>query len=158
MLSRSRRYLRRCNSVKDYQEENEPEDGVHGLYGELGCCEQEREERHVASHGQGSEGTKIPAISQCDQAEWYNDKQDCLFVYMPSEEERRIATERDGTDKGLPRRLVQKAKQHGLSAVSYAHTSFQRSLQSECPKSEGSKSEALYRVTRQMTYLQPVPE
>ena len=51
------------------QEEDQPEDGVDCLYGELGGGEEQWEERDVAGDCERSEGAEVPAVFEREEAE-----------------------------------------------------------------------------------------
>jgi len=97
--------------IKRNQEENQPEDGVGRLDGELGRREQQREERDVARHGQGPEGAEIPAVLQGDEAEGDDDEEDGLLMDMPPEEERGVSAEGDSPDEVVPGGLDEQLEQ-----------------------------------------------
>lgn len=88
--------------VKHEQEQNQPQDGVDRLDGELGRGEEQGEERDVTGHGKRTERAEVPAIFQCDQAEGNDDQEHCLFMDVPAEQERGISAEGDGANECLP--------------------------------------------------------
>lgn len=89
----------------------------------------------MTRHSQRSECTEISAVNECDQAEWYDDKEDCLLVDMPTEQKRGVATERDSTNKCLPGRLREKSKEHRLREISYKLPVATLYVRSEHPRS-----------------------
>jgi len=56
----------------------------------------------MASNSQRSEGAEVSAIMKCYEAEWNNDKQNCLFVHMPTKQERSVATQCDCAYESFP--------------------------------------------------------
>ena len=84
----------------------------------------------MAGHGQRSEGAQVSTVSQGQETagaqravvrdltgrspEGYDDKQDGLLVDMPSKQKGCVAACRDGTYKGLPRRLREDLDQRRL--------------------------------------------
>lgn len=72
----------------------------------------------MTSNSQGPESPVIPAILERYQTEGNNDKQNRLFVDVPAEEKRCVATERDGADKGFPGRLEEESEKNRLKDVS----------------------------------------
>lgn len=59
----------------------------------------------MACDGERSKRGKVSSVSQRNQAKGDNDEQDGLFVDVVAKEKRRVAAERRGADKVLPRRL-----------------------------------------------------
>ena len=59
----------------------------------------------MSRNSKWTKGAEIPTILQGQQTEWYDNEKDCFLVYMPSEQERCISTERNGTNEDFPRGL-----------------------------------------------------
>ena len=105
----------RRQPVERQQEEHQPEHRVHGLDGELGGREEQREQRHVARDGQRPERAQVAPVAQRDEREGDDDEQDGLLVNVPAEEERGVAAQRDGAYEAVPRRIYEELHQrHGL--------------------------------------------
>lgn len=98
-------------AIKRQQKEHEPEDGVDGLDRELGRRKQQREEGHVACHGERPECAQVPPVLKREQTERDNDKEHGLLMDVPAEEERRVTAERDGANKVVPGRRSKELQQ-----------------------------------------------
>ena len=56
----------------------------------------------MACHSERSESSEMPAIAQCNQAEWDNDQQDGFFVDVPTKEEGSKGAEGGSRDEVVP--------------------------------------------------------
>lgn len=106
----------RSHPVKSEQEQHQPQNRVDSLDGKFGHSEDQREERDVACHRKGPEGTEVPSVLECNQAERDDYKEDGLLVDMPPEEERSVPTQGQRTYKGIPVRTEPEFDQGELRA------------------------------------------
>lgn len=61
----------------------------------------------MTGYCQRSESTKVPAVTECNQAKWNDDEQDSFLVDVPAEQKGGVATKSDRTNERFPRGLVQ---------------------------------------------------
>jgi hypothetical protein len=65
-----------------------------------------------------SESSKVSSVTQRDQTERYNDKENSLFMNMPSEEKGCIAAKSNCANKGIPGGFYKKSDEKRLCRLS----------------------------------------
>lgn len=80
----------------------------------------------MAGNGERSESTKISPIFERYQTEGNDDEQNCLFVNVPTEQERRIAAQSYGSHKYIPGWVDEKLDKSRLGYVSLLSFFLQR--------------------------------
>lgn len=84
----------RCQAVEHEEKQDQPEYRICDFDGKLRSIEQEREQRDMTCHREGSEGAQMTPVFERQQAERDDDEQDGLLVHVPAEEKRGIAAKR----------------------------------------------------------------
>ena len=71
----------------------------------------------MACHSQWTEGTEVPAIVECNEAEGNNNQQDGFLVDVPAEEERGVSAESGSCNKVGPCRSKEELDECRLGKV-----------------------------------------